>query len=445
MKFMHAIASRTGLILALSFVPLPAVTASAQVPKRAVITEYKTKHFQCCNNPSLPAVQGNAIGPIGVTLAPDGDLWVMEDASLESDGTIDGRVEHLGTGVGWLDKGSSDDSLTPTQSVTQIGNPPGSLCGAGTQTGNIGSGPHFAVVGPDGTMWFTENFVSQIGNFSPSVPFGQNPVIHEFPTPTCGSTPATIIVGPGPNNDNNIWFAEDGFNTPTLQGAIATIDVNTKQITEYPIPDAFAFPIGLVVGPDGNFYFTEFANGVIVQMTPDGQTFNRFVIPQAPNQPPPQPSGLVVGPDNALWLTDRNTPDFGPNATTNHGRILRMTTAGVFTEFLLPNPPPLNPDDNQSNEPAVIIVGPGPNGTSALWFSEVTGNRIGRITTDGAIKEWDLPYEQTRCGTSCGVGISPLHNPHTLAFVANDGAIWFSEVRQSAVARFSIGQNGGEQ
>src|SRR5215472_6943943 len=125
MKFMHAIASRTGLILALSFVPLPAVTASAQVPKRAVITEYKTKHFQCCNNPSLPAVQGNAIGPIGVTLAPDGDLWVMEDASLESDGTIDGRVEHLGTGVGWLDKGSSDDSLTPTQSVTQIGNPQG--------------------------------------------------------------------------------------------------------------------------------------------------------------------------------------------------------------------------------------------------------------------------------------------------------------------------------
>jgi len=144
MKFMHAIRNRTGLILTLPFVLLPAATASAQVPKRAVITEYNTKHFQCCNDPSLPALPGNAIGPIGVTLAPDGDLCVMEDSSLESDGTIDGRVEHLGTGVGPLRKGSADDSLTPTQNVTQIGNPPGSLCGTGTQTGNIGSGPHFA-------------------------------------------------------------------------------------------------------------------------------------------------------------------------------------------------------------------------------------------------------------------------------------------------------------
>jgi virginiamycin B lyase len=54
----------------------------------------------------------------------------------------------------------------------------------------------------------------------------------------------------------------------------------------------------IVLGPDGNFWFTNGAESII-RMTPTG-TMTRYTVPGTGQAA----SGLVVGPDGNLWFVD---------------------------------------------------------------------------------------------------------------------------------------------
>jgi len=72
--------------------------------------------------------------------------------------------------------------------------------------------------------------------------------------------------------------------------------------------------------------------------------------------------------------------------------------------------------------PAAITVGSG----DELWFGELFGNRIGRITTDGAIEEFELP------------------NPNSgLRAITADrqGTIWVAEFLGNRIARVRPGEH----
>lgn len=73
--------------------------------------------------------------------------------------------------------------------------------------------------------------------------------------------------------------------------------------------------------------------------------------------------------------------------------------SGLISEFALPN---------IAAQPYVITAGPD----GALWFTEIVGNKIGRITTDGTITEFPLP--------SAGASVQGIT-------VGPDGALWFTE------------------
>ncbi len=60
------------------------------------------------------------------------------------------------------------------------------------------------------------------------------------------------------------------------------------------------------------------------------------------------------------------------------GRIGRITTEGEVSAYPLPT---------ADARPAIIAAGPD----GALWFAEHRGNNIGRILTDGSIDEYPLP------------------------------------------------------
>ena len=74
----------------------------------------------------------------------------------------------------------------------------------------------------------------------------------------------------------------------------------------------------------------------------------------------------------------------GPDGTVwftegSGNRIGRMNPDGTgLREFPLPNP---------DSSPRIIALGSDGN----MWFSEHTGNRIGRITPEGVITEFPLP------------------------------------------------------
>ncbi|HEU5199028.1 MAG TPA: hypothetical protein VFU32_05295, partial [Ktedonobacterales bacterium] len=73
--------------------------------------------------------------------------------------------------------------------------------------------------------------------------------------------------------------------------------------------------------------------------------------------------------------------------------------------------------------PADITTGPDGN----LWFTESTGNKIGRVTPAGRIQEFSLP---TTCDNSLGCGPTGITS-------GPDGALWFTESLGNQIGRMT--------
>jgi streptogramin lyase/photosystem II stability/assembly factor-like uncharacterized protein len=90
-------------------------------------------------------------------------------------------------------------------------------------------------------------------------------------------------------------------------------------------------------------------------------------------------------------------------------KIGRITTAGVITEFPIPTVGSL---------PTFIAAGPDGN----LWFAESTANQIGRITPSGVITEFAI---STAGSTPTGIAAGP------------DGNLWFDEKTANNIGRIT--------
>jgi virginiamycin B lyase len=155
-----------------------------------------------------------------------------------------------------------------------------------------------------------------------------------------------------------------------------------------------------------------------------------------------KPYIAVEGPDRNLWFCESGVSKiacFDPRA-------------GTFREFALPA---------DGSTPIGIAVG----ADGYCWFAEKTGNRIGRISIDGAITEFPVPTagsgpdgialgpdgniwfsaaEVDRLGrvtpdgrvTEFGAGITPGSRP--LSVVVRDRALWFSEAGGSRIGRMTV-------
>jgi streptogramin lyase/type II secretory pathway pseudopilin PulG len=87
-----------------------------------------------------------------------------------------------------------------------------------------------------------------------------------------------------------------------------------------------------------------------------------------------------------------------------------FTISAATTEFLIPT---------AISGPIGITVGPDGN----LWFTEDTGNKIGRITTGGTITEFTVPT-----GSSSPYGIT----------AGPDGNLWFTEFNGNKIGRVNL-------
>ena len=217
------------------------------------------------------------------------------------------------------------------------------------------SGPTTVTVAMDGRIWFTEGSGNRIGSMNPD---GSD--LLEYPLPHPDSSPRIIARG----SDGNLWFSE---HTGNRIGRITQNGV----ITEWDIPTPNSQPRAICLGADGNIWFGMFAAGRIGRITPRG-VITEFT-PPTPNS---GPRALATGADGNVWFSEYKA-----------GRIGRITPRGVITEFALPRP---------NSGPGDITMGPD----RALWFVELSGgidgvhtagNRIGRITYDGRVREYPLP------------------------------------------------------
>jgi streptogramin lyase len=251
------------------------------------------------------------------------------------------------------------------------------------------SGPVTVTTSRDGSVWFTAGQGNYIGRFN-----ADGSGLKQFALPNANSAPRIIALG----GDGNAWFSEHNGNRIgrlTPRGELA----------EFPIPTPDSQPRAIALGADGNIWFGEFAAGKIGRITPQG-VITEFTIPT----PGSGPRALAAGPDGNIWFSEFRA-----------GKIGRITPQGVITEFALPR---------ANSGPGDITTG----ADGALWFVELSGSmdgmqpdgaRLGRITVEGRITEFDMP--------------SKLPSPINIA-VGPDRNIWFTQgtkvVRATAEGKF---------
>lgn len=301
----------------------------------------------------IPVASGASAAAEGIVTGSDGRLWFTESGT--------DRIGRLSTGGGF-----TDYPLTPGSHPLGIAAGPdgalwfteagGSRIGRITTAGGLaefpvtpGSRPVGIATGADGALWFTEFAGDRIGRVTTAG------TVTEYPL-SPDAQPVAITAGP----DGALWFTETGG---SRIARIGRIDPATDKITEFPAYPAGSLgtatdPQGITVGPDGALWFTERAANKIGRLTVDG-TLTEF-------DAAPGPFGITLGHDGALWFTQTGTGI--PGAPSAPGLIGRLTTGGVLDLF------PLKPRTGES--PNDITVGPD----GAIWITD--GGTIARVSGD---------------------------------------------------------------
>jgi virginiamycin B lyase len=320
--------------------------------------------------PSAGAIVGaitefpDGVTPIGITNGPDNNLYIAEHrADQIGKMAYNGRypippfpVPTRGSGPFHITQSFEYNTLYYTELN-------GSAIGRVTVTGTVlpdiptptpNSGPLDIRKGPDGAMWFTENFAGKVGRISPRAcgTTGDYCVTQELTIPTPGSGPGDIAVGP----DNNMWFTE------TNTGKIGRVNLSTYRITEFPLPNAASRPEGIVTGPDGNVWFTEHDANRVGKMSPSG-----VLLAEYDRLTGRGPTNIIVGPDNNLWFPEEFNPGPDPTNLPPGDKIGRITTSGALTEYTTPT---------SGSRPVIVTAGRDGN----IWFTEVFAGQVGRLS-----------------------------------------------------------------
>jgi len=251
-------------------------------------------------------------GPTSIVAAPDGNLWFTDQFSGQ---------DRIGR-------------ITPSGVITHYTDP------------NL-NGLTDITVGPDNNLWFTGPFTggSRVGRIDPDAANPQS-TIQTWPV---NGRPNSIAPGP----DNKVWFTGDG-NVNLTDGYVASIETDGSPINYYPNVNleaprditpfagslwftspltnrvakvttagvittytnaAISGPSGITVGGDGFLWVSNTgANDGIVRMNSSGTVLNAFTSPRIHT-----PVDLTMGSDGRLWITDDTFPD----------QIVRMSLGGT--------------------------------------------------------------------------------------------------------------------
>ncbi|NJD55258.1 MAG: lyase [Nitrospirae bacterium] len=231
------------------------------------------------------------------------------------------------------------------------------------------SGPHGLVADNQGNIWFTANFKGYIGSLDP-----KTGTFREYPmSDPAARDPHTLVF----DRKGMLWFTVQGGNfvgrldpasgqiklRKIMAGGarpygivvnskgipffcqfgrnrLASIDPETMEITEYPLPEG-ARPRRIAVTPDDRVYYTDFARGRIGWLDAKTGAVGDILSPGGAES---APYGMAATPDGIVWYSesgvkpntivrfDPRTKTFGSWLVPSGGGVIRhmAATAGGY-------------------------------------------------------------------------------------------------------------------
>ena len=238
--------------------------------------------------------------------------------------------------------------------------------------------PDHVAQAADGSIWFTQPGIDEIGRIAPSG------AVTSYPITTADASPEYIVAGP----DGNMWFTE------RAAGRVGKITPRGK-VTEYAVGSGQLLS-GIVAASDGNLWVSE--RHEVVRITTAGKIKEFDLCGQ-----PCRIFRITAGREDDLWLTIL-APERGGGWKYVLGH---MTLSGRYSEVPLPD----KLDALRSTE--VIALG----SDGSIWFTEPDASKIVRLAPGGAFSEFPVPrYDNVRLSTG---------NIDSLA-ADRDGGVWFA-------------------
>ena len=215
------------------------------------------------------------------------------------------------------------------------------------------------------------------------------------------------------NGGKTLWMTAPNYGEGVSVGMDATFKFH--KMPDGAMPHGIAFDkagqlwvsfehvAGHMTGPGGHGAPSGDSSGQIARLDPvSGKVLKRYNVNTDPH-------GLGIGPDGkTVWFTGKTK-----------GTVGYLKPDGTAVNFALPNQ---NSDGPEKDKPYPIYIAAGSDGN--MWFTELQGNRIGRVTPAGKISEFPIP--------------TPNSRPIAIIKEPSGTALWFSEEAGNKVARIDM-------
>jgi virginiamycin B lyase len=245
------------------------------------------------------------------------------------------------------------------------------------------SRPHDPAVAPDGSLWYTGQFVNKLGRLDPATG-----AIREFPLKTEKSGPHGLVA----DRDGNIWY------TGNYAGLIGKLNPKTGEVTEYKMPDERASdPHTAVFDQQGILWFTVQGGNMVGRLDP---RTGKIELKEVPTR-----SALPYG----IAVNSKGVPVFCEFGSNKMASIDPKSLA--ITEYKLP----------EGARPRRMAI----DARDLVYYTDFERGFLGRLNTaTGEVKEWASPG-------------GPAASPYGIA-ITPDGMVWYSEAgpKPNTIVRF---------
>jgi len=174
-----------------------------------------------------------------------------------------------------------------------------------TPTAGTGLTPHMITIAPNGSIWWSEGFVSAIATLNPAAaqPGTNNGVTEYSYVPSCG-TCGSHTSGISADNQGNIWLDDSNQNT------FGPFSIGAGAFTFYNSPSGGHPHDGLNVDSQNRVWFDEEFANKLAEAIPSGASSSPSPSSSPSSSPSPSPSpsqGTSLGmdtfqrPNQALW------------------------------------------------------------------------------------------------------------------------------------------------